>query len=203
MKNSFLSAALALVLAGCSTTAPSINEYTILPVYSSKEALSTPANLSLRITPTKSIASLASKDLYYLRNSAQIGTYLYSRWADTPASMIDRSLVSSLQNRRLFAALLPNGSNAHSDLILESDLHAFYHRIDADGTSEGFIDITYRLIEFKSKNMIASKRFIIISPSPSADARGGADALSVATRHLSQESILWLEMIAKENQWIK
>jgi len=182
---------------------PPVNEYTILPLYSPQEALSTPANLSLRIMPTRSIASLASKELYYLHDTTQTGTYLYSRWADTPASMIDRSLVSSLQNRHLFSALLPAATSANADLVLESDLHAFYHRFNDKKNSEGVIDITYRLIESKNKKTIASKRFLITSAAATANAEGGADALTSATHHLSQESTLWLESISKEQQWIK
>lgn len=205
MKTRLLFAVFALVLAGCSTTTPPINEYTILPTYSSEAAArNTPqADLSLRLAPTKSIASLASKELFYLHDTGQTGAYLYSRWADTPASMIDRSLISSLQNRALFNALLPNGSNANADLILESNLHAFYHRFSTNGTNEGFIDITYRLIEAKNKQTVASKRFIVTVPSQSADAKGGADALNLAARNLGRETIQWLEMTAKDKQWIK
>lgn len=197
MKNILISATLALVLAGCSTTTPAINEYTIIPLYSPQKSLSLPSDLSLKLTPTKSIASLASKEFYYLRDSTQTGSYLYSRWSDTPASMIDRSLLSSLQNRHLFATLLPATSTAYADRTLESDLHAFYHRFYHDGSSEGFIDITYRLIDSKSKKAIASKRFVITEPSTSADADGGVNALRAATHRLSQESTLWLETILK------
>lgn len=193
----------ALTFAGCSITTPAVNEYAILPLYSPQNALAVPVNLSLKLTPTKSIASLASKDIYYLRDAAQIGSYLYSRWADTPASMIDRSLTSSLQNRHLFTTLLPVTSSAYVDLTLESDLHAFYHRFQKNGSSEGYIDITYRLIESKSKKTVGSKRFVVISPSPSSDAAGGVNALSAATQQLSKESTLWLEITAKDNQWIK
>jgi cholesterol transport system auxiliary component len=145
--------------------------------------------------PTKSIGSLSSKEIYYLRGTAQTGVYLYSRWADTPASMIDRSLISSLQNRRLFSSLLPATSSASADMTLESDLHAFYHRFHDDGTSEGYIDITYRLVESKNKKAIASKRFAITSPASSANATGGVNALSAATQQLCDESTLWLEMV--------
>ncbi|MDP1785489.1 MAG: ABC-type transport auxiliary lipoprotein family protein [Sulfuricurvum sp.] len=197
MKHVLISATLALVLAGCSTTTPAINEYTIIPLYSPQNPVSTPTSLSLKLTQTKSIVSLASKELYYLRDSTQTGAYLYSRWSDTPASMIDRSLFSSLQNRHLFATLLPATSSAYADMTLESDLHAFYHRFKGENSSEGFIDITYRLIDFKNKKTIASKRFVITEPSKSANAAGGANALSVATHRLNQESTLWLETILK------
>lgn len=197
MKNVLISVTLALVLAGCSTTTPAIREYTIIPLHSLKNPLSPPANVSLKLTPTKSIPSLASKKLYYLRDTTRIGSYLYSRWTDTPANMIDHVLISTLQNRHLFAALLPSTSAAYADMTLESDLYAFYHRFHNDGSSEGFIDITYRLIDSKSKKTIGSKHFSITSPAVSADAAGGVNALTVATHRLSEESSRWLETILK------
>lgn len=200
MKNTFITAAFTLLLAGCSSTTPSVREYTILPAYPPQYALSTQSDISLRIAPTKSIASLASKEFYYLREPSQTGTYLYSRWSDTPTSMIERSLISSLQERRLFAALLPASSSASADLILESELHAFYHRFRKNGESEGLIDITYRLVEAKNKSVIASKRFVILSPSLSANAEGGVNALTNATRDLTLETTLWLEKILKSRK---
>lgn len=194
MKNMLLAAAFISMMTGCSTTTPAINEYTILPLYAPHNSPIPRSELSLKLIPTKSIASLSSKEMHYLRSTAQTGVYLYSRWSDTPASMIDRSLISSLQNRRLFSTLLPATSSASADMTLESDLHAFYHRFHEDGSSEGYIDITYRLIGSKTRHVVASKRFVITSPSLSADAQGGVNALTDATRRLCDESLLWLEM---------
>jgi cholesterol transport system auxiliary component len=203
MNNTLLAAILALLITGCSITVPAINEYTIISPSCPSDARAVPANLTLKLTSTKSIASLSSKEIYYLRETTHIGSYLYSRWVDTPASMIDTALTSSLQNRRLFMTLLPTTSKGYADLSLESDLHAFYHRFLNDSQSEGLIDITYRIIDSKTKNTIASKRFIIASPAPTQDAAGGVKALSSATQQLSEETVLWLENVAKENQWIK
>lgn len=203
MNNTLFAAMLALLITGCSITVPAINEYTIIPPYYPSDTRAVPTNLTLKLTSTKSIASLSSKEIYYLRETTHIGSYLYSRWVDTPASMIDTALTSSLQNRRLFVTLIPTTSSAYADLSLESELHAFYHRFPSDVKSEGLIDITYRLIDSKTKKTVASKRFIITSPSPTQDAAGGVKALSSATQQLSEETVLWLENVARENQWIK
>lgn len=200
MKNMLLAAAFISMMTGCSTTTPAINEYTILPLYAPYNSPIPRSELSLKLIPTKSIASLSSKEMHYLRSTAQTGVYLYSRWSDTPASMIDRSLISSLQNRRLFSTLLPATSSASADMTLESDLHAFYHRFHEDGSSEGYIDITYRLIGSKTRHVVASKRFVITSPSLSADAQGGVNALTDATREASLQCTQWLIQLIQEKQ---
>ena len=203
MKTIFTYTIVAFIVAGCSALRPSVHEYTILPSTTPRVALIQSINATLKISSTRSISSLASTQLYYLKDASNIDAYLYSRWSDSPSNMIDRSLTSSLQNRQLFATLIPATSNATADVILESDLNAFYHRFNDDSKSEGFIDITYRLIDPKTKKTIASKRFVILEPALSGDAKGGVDALTKATQHLSENTTDWLEAVGKDNLWIK
>jgi len=203
MKTIFLYTIITFILAGCTTLRPSLHEYTILPSYTPHTVTALPINATLKLSSTRSIASLSSTQFYYLKNTSHIDAYLYSRWSDTPSSMIDRSLTSSLQNRQLFAALIPVSSSATADLILESDLSAFYHRFLDDSKSEGFIDITYRLIDPKTKKTVAAKRFVITEPALSSDAKGGVDALTKATRRLSENSADWLEATGRDTQWVK
>jgi cholesterol transport system auxiliary component len=199
MRTIFSTIIIAFMTIGCSATHPAIQEYTILPSYTPNEKTE-PINATLKLSSTRAISSLSSTQLYYLKEISSIDSYLYSRWSDSPASMIDRALNSSLQNRHLFIALIPSTSSASADLILESDLNAFYHRFVNDNKSEGFIDATYRLVDSKTKKTIASKRFVITEPSASADAKGGVNALTKATHHLSSASVEWLEHITRKNQ---
>ena len=106
--------------------------------------------------------------------------------------MIERSLSSSLEEKRLFGTLLSSASSAQASLVLESDLKAFYHRFLADGTSEGYIDITYRLVDGRTKAPLGSRRFRIAAKAPTNDAPGGVSALGEATRELSLQCTQWL-----------
>lgn len=200
MKRTVFLISAVMALAGCSGTAPAIKEYTILPsktVHSSYAPLS---RGSLRIAPAKTVPSLASKNIYYLHEGGEAGKYLYSRWSDTPASLIERSLTSSLQEHGVFGVLLSSTSTARPSYILESDLNAFYHRFPSVGTSDGYIDITYRLIDPKTNNTLGSKRFQLTVKALSDDAKGGVDALSKATEELSLQCTQWLSRQIQENQ---
>lgn len=180
---------------GCS--APSINEYTLLTtqtVYQDKAPLS---SKSLSVALSKSVASLSGKNIIYLHENGETGAYLYSRWSDTPSLMLQRSLLTSLYAQGVFSSLSPSTSVAKSDWMLESDLDAFTHRILND-KSDGYIDITYRLIDTQSKRQIASKRFVVSYPSTSADATGGVNALKSSEHELNRQCIEWLKTIAKE-----
>jgi cholesterol transport system auxiliary component len=180
---------------GC--TAPSINEYTLLttPTVTQDKTPLSPKNLSVALS--KSVASLSGKNIIYLHENGETGAYLYSRWSDTPSVMLQRSLLTSLYAQGVFASLSPSSSIAKSDWMLESDLDAFTHRISND-KSDGYIDITYRLIDTQSKRPIAAKRFVISSPSTSTDAKGGINALKSSEHELNRQCIAWLKTIAKE-----
>lgn len=190
-----------LLILGCSAPlTPPISEYTILPhTYPVKET--TPLSIhTLSIASSKTLPSLASKNLYYLKNGGESGSYLYSRWSDTPSVLIQQMLTSSIEEKSLFSSLLPPTSTAHADWVLESDLNAFYHRFSTKEKSEGFIDITYRLIDTTTKLPIGSKRFIVTVPAATNDAKGGVDALTKATHQLCTEVTEWISILIQEKR---
>lgn len=202
MKTFFLYLSALLLLTGCSTTlSPAIKEYTILPHTISLDQKTSPsAFYVVRIATMKTLPSLASKNIYYVYEKGESGHYLYSRWSDAPSVLIERSLRSVLQEKNIVESLIPSSSSAQTDFILESDLNAFYHRFYDNGTSEGYIDITYRLVDTKAKHTIATKRFTITVPASSNDATGGVNALSEATRKLTDQCSQWLTIALKEKK---
>lgn len=190
---------IAFIITGCSSTiSQAVNEYTIYPPSESSKPAIKRSTQILRLATTRTIPSLASKNLSYLRHNGESGSYLYTRWSDVPSLLIERSLYRSLDEKALFNAILSPTSSSNADIILESDLHAFYHRFEAGQPSKGVIDITYRLIDTKSKLPFASKRFLITQDAPSEDAIGGIKALTEATNNLTQQCTNWIEEKTKE-----
>ncbi len=201
MKRTVALIAAAVVMAGCSATAPAITEYTILPAHPPSAASGTPLSPHpLRIAPIRALPSLHSSELLYLREGGETGSYLYTRWSDKPAALIERSLTLALEGANLFAALLPSASSAHTPYLLESELGAFYHRFGREGRSEGVIDITFRLVDSRTRTPVGSKRFRLAVPAATADARGGVNALAEGTNRLSLECAAWLSQLIKEHQ---
>lgn len=189
----------AFILLGCSTSTPAVNEYTLLSTHISQTKSAPVSSKTLSVSSSKSIGSLLGKNLIYLYENGKTGAYLYSRWSDTPAALIQRSLLASLNENALFASLSPTTTLARTDWVLESDLDAFYHRF-LQNKSEGYIDITYRLVDARTKELLASKRFIITSPATSMDAEGGVEALKNATTELNRQCIDWLTTLLKEKK---
>lgn len=189
----------AFILYGCSTSTPAVNEYTLLSTHINQPKNTPVSSKTLSVASSKSIGSLLGKNLIYLYENGQTGSYLYSRWSDTPAALIQRSFLASLNENALFASLSPTTTLARTDWVLESDLDAFYHRISKN-TSDGYIDITYRLVDARTKELLASKRFIVSSPAATKDAEGGVEALKNATTELNHQCIDWLTTLLKEKK---
>lgn len=198
MRHLTLLISFAMLIGGCSSTlTPPIQEYTIYPPLHSASSPQPLSTKTLRLSPMKTIPSLSSRNLLYLRENGEIGSYLYTRWSDAPSVLLERSLSHTLQEKMFFSTLLTGASSAQSDLLLESDLHAFYHRFDTDRKSQGVIDVTYRLIDAKTKLPIASKRFFITKEASSENAAGGIEALTAATSELTIQCTQWLQEKAK------
>jgi len=197
MQHYFLYIFTGLLLLGCTGTTSSIHEYTIFPQEKIEFNTTARAHKTLSVASSKSCSSLTGKNLLYIRENGETGSYLYSKWSDTPATLIQQSLLKLLYDQSLFSAISPTSSVSQNDWLLESDLNAFYHRF-LKGTSEGYIDITYRIIDTKTKRIIAIKRFVITSPAPSMDAIGGVEALKNSTHKLNHQCSEWLHTLTKE-----
>lgn len=195
---------LGVFLAGCTTITPSVTAYTLTPPSNPTSRPLTPqSSISLKLAGTQAAPSLSTKALLYLTDYQEVGGYLYSRWNDAPSMMIDRVLLAALDDAQLFSTLVPKTSTSNTDLLLESTLSSFYHRVHEDKTSDAYIDITYLLMDSKTKRTLASKRFIITSPAASMDAPAAVTALTNATHALSQQCTAWINATMKENKWIK
>lgn len=193
-----------IFIAGCTTITSPMRTYTLTsPPGVTNRSLTPQSSLSLKLAGTQTAPSLSGKALLYLTDHQEVGTYVYSRWNDSPSVMMDRILLAALDDAELFSTLVPKTSTSNTDLTLESTLSSFYHRIHENKISDAYIDITYVLMDSKTRKTLASKRFIITLPAASMDAPSGITALMNATHTLSQQCIAWITLTMKENKWTK
>lgn len=193
MKTIFTTVITAFIVTGCSTAAPQISEYTLTTGKAqSQYSTSKISSKILQYQRIKAPASLSSKSILYVKNDQEVGSYLYSAWIDSPISMMERSTLGALQESHLFANVIPIYSQTKGDYLLESDLNALYHHILDSTSSEGTIDITYRLIDLSTRQCIETKRFIVTHPSKTQDAKGGVKALKISMEILNTQIVQWL-----------
>lgn len=186
-----------ILLEGCTTKTPPIQEYTLSPLSSIQTSIQ--INKTLRLSTTKSPPSLMTKNILYVKANNESGSYLYSRWSDIPPIMIERSIVDAL-SQNAFKSVIPTTSMANSDWILESDLRTFHHYFDEIHQSYGIIDITFHLINTKTKETVSSKRFYFKIPAEHGDAKGGVKALEQGVKLLTEHLLQWITINLSERK---
>lgn len=182
---------LILMITGCTTTYKNIDEFTLL-YQNNPTTTNTQTNSSISIAPIKTKQSLNTKNLIYLYQDGSIGSYQYSRWSDTPSVMLEQLITQKIQDAKIFSSVAPLASQSKSDYMLESYLDSFYHNIEQN-KSDGYINISCRLIDISQKKVISQQQFKITSPSKSIDAKGAIQALQNGSNALTQEVVLWIE----------
>jgi cholesterol transport system auxiliary component len=188
-----------LTFAGCSSkNSHAIDIYTLKyhDAPNQNHSLSS-SEKTLKITPPKSTKEIRKNKILYAKTVQQREAYAHSRWSDIPNHMIEQFLVTLLNQKGLFKAVIPSTSMAKSDWILESNIEDFYQSFNKDNQSFGVIKIRFFLINQKDKKVISKRYFSVKAPAPTLDAKGGVKALNNALEEIGNQLINWLDQHRK------
>ena len=183
--------------AGCvSEKLPPISTYTLSPeldvFYPPLTIEQKPSNI-LMLGRIRSSHAFSGREILYSDARYGQNSYAYSRWSDSPTSMLLFTFQEALERSGRYIAVVPYSSQSTSDLLLESTLFDFSHSINDDGTSDGILRIQFNLIDNNTKRVIASRDFLSSVPvSTPKNASGAVAALNKAVTIVTQELIDWL-----------
>jgi len=200
MKNRklLLLAVLLLGLAGCAgEKLPPIQTYSLSPdldsLQLSKNREAKPASI-LMLGRISSAHVFNGSEIIYSEPGYGQNSYAYSRWSDSPTTMLLLIFQEALEKSGPYLAVVPYSSQSKSDFLLESTLLDFSHRINSDGTSDGLIKLRFNLIDNNTNRVIKSRDFVSSVPVTSAmNASGAVIALNKAVAVVTQELIDWLK----------
>jgi cholesterol transport system auxiliary component len=118
----------------------------------------------------------------------QARTYANSRWSANPLLLVTQRLKSRLAQAGIKVLSATDSSANIPELRIEIDdfSHAFASTTDSVGA------VTLRASLFKSHALLDQKTFARATPAPSADAAGGARALTGSTDAVAADIIAWL-----------
>lgn len=129
---------LALLLAGCGAPRP-IKYYEL--TYPSKNAVASDAvNASLMVRPFESSVLYMDDKIVYGFDSPEMGTYEYSRWANSPVEIMQIALVRGLRSTGRFQAVYTVRSDPNGRFILGGHLYDFK---EVDSSSNVVARLTY------------------------------------------------------------
>jgi cholesterol transport system auxiliary component len=146
---------------------------------------------ALVIAEATGSTAFESERMFYRLNyadSLQPRTYANSRWSTNPLDLITRRLKSRLAQAG--TKVLPATDASTGVPILRVEVDDFIHAFASSSQSEGVVVVRASL--FQSHALVGQQTFSRASPSPSADASGGARALAASTDAVAAEIAAWL-----------
>jgi cholesterol transport system auxiliary component len=196
-RNFFLLALLLIGITGCAgEKLPPVSTYTLYPALDTfhlPESREAKPEGILMLGRVRSSQVFNGREIIYSDPRYGQNSYTYSRWSDSPATMLLLIFQEALEKSGHYIAVVPYLSQSESDFLLESTLLDFSHRLNDDGTSDGFIRMRFNLIDNNTNRVIKSRDFISTVPVASPINAGGAvAALNKAATIITQEVIDWL-----------
>lgn len=188
-----LIAASGALFAGCSVIPRSESAllYDLGPLRAQQNGAALPALPPISVADASSPAWLDNTMMFFRLNYAneqQPRPYAHARWSMTPAQLLSQRLKSRIVQSGGVALSASDGATGVPVLRIEVD--DFTQNFDSPGQSSARVAL--RASAFKGRALIAQKSFVEQASTPSADAAGGAKALSDASDAAISRLIAWL-----------
>ena len=144
----------------------------------------------LLITQPRAQAGFDTALMAYLLRPYEVNYYAYNQWADTPARLLHRLMVESLDKSGLWRAVLQTPSAIQvqyrldcDNLILEQQFFSRPSRVR--------LALRAQLIETKTQTILATRYFEFFEAAETDDAYGGVQAANHAAAKLINQLIAW------------
>lgn len=183
---------LGLLLAGCGALPKPPSEQ-VIEYHSFDAASRTPASSQTRPAPSDGPVMLVSLPLAavayesprmaYTRNEREISYYGRSEWIGPPARLLEPMLVRALEGTGAFRAVTTGTNGLLSDLRLDVEIYELMQHFGTTG-SEGRVALRIQVIDLAREHLLAARTFSSTAPAPSADPRGGAEAITIAMNNV-------------------
>jgi len=182
----------ALWIAGCAVKqVPPTRYYALDFTPSRHQTAQTPRFDTLKIVTADPTRIALSTALFYRRDNL-LQPYAYSRWSETPLSMVENILAVALKEAHVARHVVTADSRARADALLEISLLDFSQLFTPHRPSAGHMLLKAALIDPKTGQVIRSRLFEASREAPTPDAEGGVTALQRCTEAVIAEMTAWL-----------
>ena len=119
----------------------------------------------------------------YTRSSRQIERFAFSRWAESPARMLEPLLLRALRASGDFAAVLPAPAAIVTDLRVESD-EVRLVQVFSGNASEVQLSMSSRVYAPAERGLVGNREFRYVVPTAEAGPAAGVEAADQAVAML-------------------
>ena len=139
------------------------------------------------MTATPALGSDALQYRLRYADDQQVHVYAGSRWTEPPPQLLTARLREQIARQ---GRVLDSSDGGPSVPVLKVELEEFSQVFDKAGESRGVVRMRATLLHGSA--LIAQQSFAATSPAASADAAGGAHALSLASDAAIGQLLAWL-----------
>jgi len=115
----------------------------------------------------------------YTQQPHELNYFVTSRWADTPAHMLEPLLLQALEQTGSFRAVVQTPGAVPADLRLDTEVLLFRHDFTVR-PSRMQLSLRARLIDVRGKRLLAVRQFDEVENADNEDAYGGVRAANRA-----------------------
>ncbi len=148
-------------------------------------------NKIIKVSIPLSLTHPLDYKIYYNYGNGNSGKYINSQWEIALYKQLENKFINILNRAKIFKAVIPSQSNVFEDLRLETTIYEFENKI-IDNKSYAIIDIEFRLIDMKNRDIIKQKRFKVIKEAKELNAKSYVDVLNKALDELGLKLINWI-----------
>jgi len=180
-----------LWLSAC-TVFPEAESLTIyqLPAPSLETSSAARLPLSLRIGTPQAGSVLSSPRMVVNPRGNELQTYKGARWSDPVPALLREHLARAFEQRQVFSAVSTDENSFRADISMSSDLRRF-QVIYRDARPVAVIELNARLIDPVSREILASRSFVVQQALPSSQVPGVVEGFKTASDELAMQVIQW------------
>ena len=138
------------------------------------------------VNPPENAPGHTGRQMLYQRNPNQIERFAFSRWAASPAVMIEPLLLDALRRSNRYDAVLASPAPVRADLRIENDNLWLIQRFDGEGS---YIELrmSSQIYVPVARRLIASQDFSYREQTGDATPAGGVLAAERAVQRLLRD----------------
>jgi cholesterol transport system auxiliary component len=140
-------------------------------------------DLVLAINLPRALPGFDTPRMAYVQQEHELSYFVSSRWADTPARMLEPLLVQAIEQTGSFRAVVKIAGAVPADIRLDSELIRLQQDFEVQ-PSRIQLALRVQLVDVKNRRVLAVREFAEVENSASEDAYGGVAAANSALQRV-------------------
>jgi len=137
------------------------------------------------------VSSALTQHITYKKSDFKTGSYLYSRWDQSPNRSIMTQLYTAFKESDIFTQVVYENSPVKSDLGLQIKVLRFEHHFEDEENSSALIELDATLYNSRTHQLVASRLFRSEVQAKTNNAQGGVIAFNQAVGDILSTLICW------------